>query len=363
MRKLGFVGFRGMVGSVLLERMIAENDFAHFETSFFSESLKGKNAPVVPNGVSTVLDSKNIEALMSMDVILTCQGSDFTLSTHPQLRKNEWKGYWIDAASSLRMEKNAIICLDPVNEKMIKDGLNHGVKDFIGGNCTVSLLLMGIGGLINEGVVEWITSMTYQAASGAGAQTMTELLMQMNRFGESVNQLEVKDILSIEKDLVSKLKNKVIPTEVFGNALAGGLIPWIDAPMSSGQTKEEWKGMAEANKILGSAHHLPLDGTCVRVGAFRSHSQALTIKLNKEIDLEEIEQLISSYNSWVDLVPNDRSETVKKLNPFNYSGTLNVGVGRVRKMTLGSKYLNIFTLGDQLLWGAAEPLRRMLRLI
>ncbi|MFZ2950679.1 MAG: aspartate-semialdehyde dehydrogenase [Desulfuromonadaceae bacterium] len=362
--KVGIVGWRGMVGSVLMQRMQEENDFAlGFEPVFFTTSQAGQPAPL---NAGTLKDASNIAELKKLDVILTCQGGDYTKSVHPELRKQGWNGYWIDAASTLRMEPNAVIILDPVNRDVIDAALAKGEKDFIGGNCTVSLMLMALGGLFRAGVVEWISSMTYQAASGAGAPNMRELLAQKGVLHGVVAE-ELKNpgsaILEIDRKVTAALRDGSMPTKEFGFPLAGNVLPWIDREVEDGQSREEWKGFAETNKILGTATPIPVDGICVRVGAMRCHSQALTIKLNKDLPLAEIENLIKNDNQWVKLIPNTKAETLAGLTPAATSGTLTVPIGRVRKMKMGPQYLSAFTCGDQLLWGAAEPLRRMLRIL
>ena len=362
--KVGIVGWRGMVGSVLLQRMQEENDFAlGFEPVFFSTSQTGQPAPM---NAGTLKNASDIEELKKLDVILTCQGGDYTKSVHPELRKQGWNGYWIDAASTLRMEDNAVIILDPVNRNVIDAALTTGQKDFIGGNCTVSLMLMALGGLFRAGLVEWISSMTYQAASGAGAPNMRELLAQKGVLHGSVAHL-LKDpssaILEIDREVTAMLRSDALPTKEFGYPLAGNVLPWIDREVEDGQSREEWKGYAETNKILGSVTPIPVDGICVRVGAMRCHSQAITVKLNKDLPLAEIESLIANDNEWVKLVPNNKADTLGQLTPAAVSGTLTVPIGRVRKMRMGPEYLQAFTCGDQLLWGAAEPLRRMLRIL
>ena len=361
--KVGLVGWRGMVGSVLLQRMQEENDFAGIEPVFFSTSQAGQPAPM---NAGTLKDAADIGELKKLDVILTCQGGDYTKSVHPELRKQGWQGYWIDAASTLRMEPDAVIILDPVNRNVIDAALAKGQKDFIGGNCTVSLMLMALGGLFRAGVVEWLTSMTYQAASGAGAPNMRELLSQMGVLHGSVAEL-LKDpssaILDIDRRVTATLRSDAMPTKEFGNPLAGNVLPWIDREVEDGQSREEWKGYAETNKILGTAAPIPVDGICVRVGAMRCHSQALTIKLNRDLPIADIENLIKNDNQWVKFVPNTKADSVAQLTPAAVSGDLTVPVGRVRKMKMGPQYLSAFTCGDQLLWGAAEPLRRMLRIL
>ncbi len=361
--KVGFVGWRGMVGSVLMQRMKQENDFAGIEPVFFTTSQVGQPAPF---NAGNLLDASDLDELQKLDAIVTCQGGDYTKGVHPKLRSAGWQGYWIDAASSLRMEDNAVIILDPVNRKVIDAALADGKKDFIGGNCTVSLMLMALGGLFEAGLVEWISSMTYQAASGAGAPNMRELISQMGGLNKSV-EAELADpasaILGIDQKITEALRGSALPTQNFGFPLAGSLLPWIDREVEDGQSREEWKGHVETNKILGSEKPIHVDGLCVRIGSMRCHSQALTIKLNKDLPLAEIEKLIAGANDWVELVPNRKEETLQKLTPTAVSGTLKVPVGRLRKMRMGGEYLSAFTVGDQLLWGAAEPLRRMLRLL
>lgn len=361
--KVGIVGWRGMVGSVLMQRMREENDFAGIEPVFFTTSQTGQPAPM---NAGTLKDATDIAELKKLDVIITCQGGDYTSSVHPELRKQGWKGYWIDAASTLRMQPDAVIILDPVNRNVIDAALANGQKDFIGGNCTVSLMLMALGGLFRAGLVEWITSMTYQAASGAGAPNMRELLAQKGALHNSVINL-LKDpasaILDIDREVTATLRSDEFPTKAFGYPLAGSVLPWIDKEVEDGQSREEWKGFVETNKILGTTNPIPVDGLCVRVGAMRCHSQAMTIKLNKDLPLAEIEELIKNDNQWVKLVPNTRADSLSQLTPAATSGTLTVPVGRVRKMKMGPEYISAFTCGDQLLWGAAEPLRRMLRIL
>jgi aspartate-semialdehyde dehydrogenase len=364
--KVGFIGWRGMVGSVLMERMRAENDFESIDPVFFTTSQAGQSAPNVGKGESVLLDAFDIDALRAMDVIVTCQGGDYTTAVHSPLRENGWNGYWIDAASTLRMAEQAVIILDPVNRPVIEKALADGKKDFIGGNCTVSLMLMAIGGLFKAGLVEWISSMTYQAASGAGAQNMRELLMQKGHLFEAAAE-ELKNpasaILDIDRKVSAALRSESMPIEQFGAPLAGSLIPWIDKAVDDGQTKEEWKGFAETNKILQNDPLIPIDGICVRIGAMRSHSQALTIKLTKDVPVEEIMNILRNDNEWVDVVDNNKEDSLARLTPAAISGTLTVPVGRIRKMKMGPEYLSAFTVGDQLLWGAAEPLRRMLRIL
>ncbi len=367
MKQVGFVGWRGMVGSVLMQRMREENDFDAIEPVFFSTSQTGRPGPDVGKDVPPLRDAKDLAALQAMEVIVTCQGGGYTEEIYPQLRAAGWGGYWIDAASTLRMADDSIIVLDPVNLQVIKDGLAKGVKTFVGGNCTVSLMLMAMGGLFREGLVEWVAPMTYQAASGAGAQNMRELIRQMGAIHAEVKELlddPASAILEIDRKLADFLRSDRYPKEQWGVPLAGSLIPWLDSPMDSGQTREEWKAQVETNKILGLAQNpIPIDGICVRIGAMRCHSQALTIKLTRKAPLDEIEQMLAEANDWVKLVPNEREATVHELTPAAVTGTLTVPVGRLRKLTLGDDYLAAFTVGDQLLWGAAEPLRRMLRLL
>jgi aspartate-semialdehyde dehydrogenase len=362
-----------MVGSVLMERMQAEGDFAHIEPIFFTTSNVGGPGPKI-GGKETgkLLDAKSVDALKGMEAIITCQGGDYTNEVYPQLRSAGWKGYWIDAASALRMKDDAVIILDPVNLHVIKDALARGIKNYIGGNCTVSLMLMGLQGLFQAGFVEWLTSMTYQAASGAGAQNMRELLRQMAVASGSVKE-QLADpasaILDIDRRVAETIRSSSMPTEHFGVPLAGSLIPWIDKDLGNGQSKEEWKGQAETNKILGLAGDktVPVDGVCVRVGAMRCHSQALTIKLTKDVPLAEIEGLLAAANDWVKVIPNEREPSIRELTPAKVTGTLAVPVGRLRKLDLDrsakGRYLAAFTCADQLLWGAAEPLRRMLGIL
>ena len=368
MKRVGFVGWRGMVGSVLMDRMRAENDFARIaEPVFFTTSQVGQPGPDVGRGAQPLLDAQSLDALCVLDAIVTCQGGDYTKSIYPQLRARGWSGYWVDAASTLRMAPDATIILDPVNRPIIDAALNAGKRDFIGGNCTVSLMLMALGGLFRAGLVEWVSAMTYQAASGAGAKNMRELLEQMGALNESVKPLlldPASAILDIDRGVTAAMRDPGFPTANFGAPLAGSLIPWIDTQLENGQSREEWKGQAETNKILGlEAQPLAIDGLCVRVGAMRCHSQGLTIKLTRDVPMAEIESLIAGANDWVRLIPNDRERTVQELSPAAVTGTLTVPIGRLRKMNLGKDYLSAFTVGDQLLWGAAEPLRRMLRIL
>jgi aspartate-semialdehyde dehydrogenase len=366
MKKVGIIGWRGMVGSVLMERMREENDFDDIEPLFFSTSQAGQEGPEMNNTTYQLLDAHDVSLLKEADILLSCQGGGYTSEVHPKLRTAGWEGYWIDAASTLRMEKNAIIVLDPVNRKVIDQGLADGIKDYVGGNCTVSLMLMALGGLFEKGWVEWVTSQTYQAASGAGAKNMTELVEQMRLIGENAqNVLDDKEgALVIDKNVTDTIRSPRFLTKQFGAPLAASLIPWIDRAMDNGQTREEWKGISETNKILGHTedNQIPIDGCCVRVGSMRCHSQAFTIKLKKDIPLAEIEEAITSHNKWVYLVANTKEETVNKLTPTRVTRTLDIPVGRLRKMNLGGEYLSAFSVGDQLLWGAAEPVRRMLRI-
>jgi aspartate-semialdehyde dehydrogenase len=365
MKKIGFVGWRGMVGSVLMDRMQAEGDFAHIAPVFFTTSNVGGKGP--GQSKEPLTDAKSITDLKRMDAIVTCQGGDYTNEIYPKLRAAGWDGYWIDAASALRMKSDAVIILDPVNMQVIKDALSRGVKNYIGGNCTVSLMLMALHGLFKEGLIEWMTAMTYQAASGAGAQNMRELLGQMGAAHASAGALladPASAILEIDRKVADMLRSDALPKEHFGVALAGSLIPWIDKEMENGQSREEWKGQAEGNKILGSeSRPIPIDGLCVRIGAMRCHSQALTIKLTRDLPLAEIETILASANDWVKVVPNTREASMRELTPAKVTGSLSVPVGRLRKLSMGGQYLSAFTVGDQLLWGAAEPLRRMLRIL
>ncbi|MCO4863436.1 aspartate-semialdehyde dehydrogenase [Cupriavidus sp. WGlv3] len=373
---VGLVGWRGMVGSVLMQRMQEERDFDHIEPVFFSTSNAGGKAPAMAKNETTLKDANDIEALKKCDVVLTAQGGDYTNEVFPKLRAAGWKGYWIDAASSLRMKDDAIIVLDPVNQGVIKDALSKGVKNFIGGNCTVSCMLIGLGGLFQADMVEWMTSMTYQAASGGGAQHMRELLTQFGTLNASVRPLldnPASAILEIDRQILATQHGlSAEETKQFGVPLAGNLIPWIDKDLGNGQSKEEWKGGAETNKILGrgegflgatGATPIAVDGLCVRIGAMRCHSQALTIKLRKDVPLDEIEGMLAAHNPWAKVVPNTREASMTGLTPAAVTGTLTIPVGRLRKMQMGGEYLSAFTVGDQLLWGAAEPLRRMLRIL
>jgi aspartate-semialdehyde dehydrogenase len=368
MKRVGFVGWRGMVGSVLMQRMREENDFELVEPEFFTTSQLGGTGPDVGREILPLKDAYNINQLKEMDIIISCQGGDYTSKVYKKLRQTGWEGYWIDAASTLRMEESAVIILDPVNLPIIKQAVHDGEKNYIGGNCTVSLMLMAVGGLLKNNLVDWMSAMTYQAASGAGAKNMRELLMQMgeaHRVAEDLLDDPASGILDIDRKVAGSLRDEGFPTANFGVPLAGSLIPWIDRDLGNGQSREEWKAQAETNKIMGtsSSHEVPVDGICVRVGSMRCHSQAMTIKLNKEIPLDEIEDIIAESNSWVSVIPNERECTLNELTPATVTGTLSIPVGRLRKLTMGKDYLSAFTVGDQLLWGAAEPLRRMLRIL
>ena len=366
MKRVGLVGWRGMVGSVLMQRMREENDFALIEPVFFTTSNVGGEGPVEAGG-ALLKDAKSLDELRRMDIIVTCQGGDYTTEVFPKLRAAGWNGHWIDAASTLRMKDDAVIILDPVNLHVIKDALSRGGKNWIGGNCTVSLMLMSLGGLFKAGLIEWLTSMTYQAASGAGAQNMRELLQQMgeaHRVAKTLLDDPASAILDIDREVAGILRDERFPTANFGVPLAGSLIPWIDKDLGNGQSREEWKGGAETNKILGlTASPIPVDGLCVRIGAMRCHSQALTIKLKKDVPLADIEAMLATHNPWAKVVPNQREVTMRELTPVTVTGTLATPVGRLRKLAMGPGYLSAFTVGDQLLWGAAEPLRRMLRIL
>lgn len=365
--RVGFVGWRGMVGSVLMDRMQAENDFADIEPVFFTTSNVGGAAPAVASGLPALKDAFSINELKQLDAIVTCQGGDYTNEVFPKLRNEGWQGYWIDAASSLRMDKDSLIILDPVNLDVIKNGIAAGVKNYIGGNCTVSLMLMGLGGLFRAGLVEWVSSMTYQAASGAGAQNMRELISQMGAIHASVAEKladPASAILEIDRQVAETMRDSAFPCDNFGHPLAGSLLPYIDKQLESRQSKEEWKGQVETNKILGRSNNpIPVDGLCVRIGSMRCHSQALTIKLNKDVPIADIESMLAEANQWAKVVPNERDASLRDLTPTAVTGTLSIPVGRLRKMNMGPQYLSAFTVGDQLLWGAAEPLRRMLRIL
>ena len=365
--RVGIVGWRGMVGSVLVQRMREERDFDLIEPVFFSTSQAGGKAPAIGKDAPAVKDAMNLADLKPLPVIISCQGGDYTNDVYPKLRAAGWDGYWIDAARALRMQDDAAIILDPVNMPVIEEALGRGVKNYIGGNCTVSLMLMGIDGLFKHDLVEWMTCMTYQAASGAGAANMKELMAQMADLGEAASaQLAdpAASALEVDRTVTERLRSDRLPRESIGYPLAASLLPWIDDDLGGGQSREEWKGLAETNKILGrSARPIPVDGICVRIGAMRCHSQALTIKLNKDVPLDEIEGIIAEANDWVKIVPNRRETSLAELTPAAVSGKLSVPVGRLRKLPMGGEYLTAFTVGDQLLWGAAEPLRRMLRIL
>ncbi|THF66856.1 aspartate-semialdehyde dehydrogenase [Pseudothauera nasutitermitis] len=374
MSKVGLVGWRGMVGSVLMQRMVEEGDFALIDPVYFSTSNAGGKAPSFggKEAGAALQDASDIDALKACDIIVTCQGGDYTKEVYPRLRAAGWNGHWIDAASALRMADDAVIVLDPVNRHVIDQALAQGGRNWIGGNCTVSLMLMGLGGLFKHDLVEWISAMTYQAASGAGAQNMRELIAQMGAIHGSVADLladPASAILDIDRKVAETIRSDAFPKKNFRNTpLAGSLIPWIDVPVEHGQSKEEWKGGAECNKILGkpafrSAGSIPIDGLCVRIGAMRCHSQGLTIKLKKDVPLDEVSEIIASANQWVKVVPNEREITERELSPATVTGTLSIPVGRLHKLAMGPEYLGAFTVGDQLLWGAAEPLRRMLRIL
>lgn len=367
MKQVGLIGWRGMVGSVLMQRMREENDFASIDPVFFTTSNVGGAGPDIGKDIPALKDAYDLDALKPMDIIITCQGGDYTNEVYPKLRADGWKGYWIDAASALRMEDESVIVLDPVNRRSIDQALRDGIKTYVGGNCTVSLMLMGLGGLFENGLVEWMTAMTYQAASGAGAQNMRELISQMGGLHASVaDQLvdPASAILDIDRQVAATMRDASFPVDNFGVPLAGSLIPWIDKQLPNGQSREEWKAQAETNKIIGrSGRPIPVDGICVRIGAMRCHSQALTIKLNKDVPLADIEAMLDAHNPWSKVVPNEKEATVRELTPTAVTGTLKVPVGRLRKLNMGSQYLSAFTVGDQLLWGAAEPLRRMLRIL
>jgi aspartate-semialdehyde dehydrogenase len=379
--RVGFVGWRGMVGSVLVQRMLEERDFELIDPVFYSTSSAGGAGPSIGKSTGPLLDANDPEAFAGLDAVVTCQGGDWTSAMHPKLRAAGWSGQWIDAASALRMKDDAVIILDPVNRDVIDAARKRGVKDWIGGNCTVSLMMMGLAGLIQRDLVEWMTCMTYQAASGAGAQNMRELLAQMGEAhlaAKALLEAPGSSILDIDREVAGILRDDRFPTEHFGVPLAGSLIPWIDKDLGNGTSREEWKGGAELNKILGrgtvpagqAAHPatgrlapIPVESICVRIGAMRCHSQALTIKLQRDVPLPEIESMIAGANPWVRLVPNTRDESIRRLTPAAVTGTLDIPVGRLRKLAMGAEYLGAFTIGDQLLWGAAEPLRRMLRIV
>jgi aspartate-semialdehyde dehydrogenase len=365
--KVGFIGWRGMVGSVLVQRMREEHDFDLCDPVFFSTSQVGSPAPDIGKPVPPLGDARSLVDLADADVLISCQGGDYTTEVYPKLRATGWQGYWIDAASTLRMKDDAVIILDPVNRPVIDHALDRGCRNFIGGNCTVSLMLMSMAGLFRAGLVEWVTAMTYQAASGAGAKQMRELVAQMGAAHASVASLladPASAIIEIDRAVASTLRNDSFPTTHFGYPLAGSVLPWIDKDLGNGQSKEEWKAMAECNKILDREQTpVPVDGLCVRVGSMRCHSQALTVKLIRDVPLSEIERLLASAHEWVDVIPNEKDVTLRHLTPAAVTGTLRTPIGRLRKLAMGREYLTAFTVGDQLLWGAAEPLRRMLRIL
>lgn len=367
---VGLVGWRGMVGSVLMQRMRDENDFSLFQPVFFSTSNAGGKAPAWAEGAAPLQDAFDIDALKKLPIIVTAQGGDYTSAVYPKLRAAGWNGVWIDAASTLRMADDAIIVLDPVNRPVIDAAMQRGVKNFVGGNCTVSCMLMGLSGLFNNDLVEWMSSMTYQAASGGGAQHMRELLTQFGLLNESIKSLlndPAAAILEIDRGVLQAQKHADLPRDNFGVPLGGSLIPWIDKDLGNGVSREEWKAEAETNKILGRGEAFgtaptPIDGLCVRIGAMRCHSQALTIKLKRDVPIDEISDMLSEGSKWAKVIPNEKEATIHALTPVAVTGTLDIPVGRLRKMSMGSEYLSAFTVGDQLLWGAAEPLRRMLRI-
>jgi aspartate-semialdehyde dehydrogenase len=367
MKEVGIIGWRGMVGSVLLDRMREEKDFDLISPTFFSTTQAGAAGPQVGSSASKVHDANDIAALAKLPMLISTQGGDYTQAIHPKLRAAGWQGFWIDAASALRMEKNAVIVLDPVNLPVMQAARERGIKDFIGGNCTVSLMLMAVAGLLRAGLVEWITAMTYQSASGAGAQNMREMIQQMGVLHGSAAALlknPASSILEIDRAVSAAFSSEEFPRTHFDVPLAGSLIPWIDKDLGNGQSREEWKAAAEANKILGlEAHPVPIEGICVRVSAMRCHSQALTIKLTRDLPLTEIEKLIAAGNPWVRIVPNNKDATIRALSPAAVSGRMDIPVGRLRKLAMGGEYLSAFTVGDQLLWGAAEPLRRTMRFL
>jgi len=371
MLRVGIVGWRGMVGSVLVSRMREERDFEHIEPVFFSTSQAGAKGPAVGKSAEPVRDAADIAALKALPVIISCQGGDYTHDVYPKLRGAGWKGYWIDAASALRMQNDAVIILDPLNMPLIERALAEGKRNFIGGNCTVSLMLMGMAGLFQRDEIEWLTSMTYQAASGAGAAHVRELVAQMTHIGQAARPLlddPASAVLDIDRVVTDAVRSPALPKAQFGQPVAASLLPWIDKDMGNGQSREEWKAQVEANKILGrngknGGSAIPIDGVCVRVGAMRCHSQALTIKLRRALPLDEIEGMLAEAHDWVKVVPNRRDESLAELTPAAVSGKLSVPVGRLRKLPMGPEYLTAFTVGDQLLWGAAEPLRRMLRIL
>jgi aspartate-semialdehyde dehydrogenase len=363
MLRVGLVGWRGMVGSVLLQRMREENDLAGVEPVFFSTSNAGGKAPAEAGDGAALKDAFDLKTLASCGVIVSCQGGEYTQKVFGPLRGEGWNGYWIDAASTLRMSGDAVIILDPVNRGVIDQALRDGVRNYIGGNCTVSLMLMGLGGLFREGLVEWMSTMTYQAASGAGAAKMLELMGQMERLTAAAKSAPEQDALVVEKAVTAEQRSASLPVSEFGAPLAGSLLAWIDKEMPGGQTREEWKGEAETNKILGTTQAIPVDGVCVRIGTLRCHSQGVCMKLKRDVPLADIEAILASTTPWTKLVPNNKEATIRDLTPTAVTGTLTVPVGRIHKLRMGPEYVGAFTVGDQLLWGAAEPLRRMLRIL
>jgi len=363
MLRVGIVGWRGMVGSVLLQRMQEENDLSGIEPVFFSTSNAGGPAPGLAGTEHVLKNAKNLDELARCEILICCQGGEYTNEIYGPLRQSGWKGYWIDAASTLRMSDEAVIVLDPVNANVIEDGLARGVRTFAGGNCTVSLMLMAVSALFKTRLVEWMTTMTYQAASGAGAAKMLELVKQMECLTDSTRATPSENALEVDRLMIEAQRRSSLPTKEIGAPLAGSLLPWIDRDMPGGQTREEWKGMAETNKIMGLEPPVPVDGICVRVGTMRCHSQALCIKLTKDVPLRDIEQMLANSNPWVRVIPNDKDSTLRCLTPTAVSGTLNVPIGRLHKLKLGPEFLGAFTVGDQLLWGAAEPLRRTLDIL
>jgi aspartate-semialdehyde dehydrogenase len=360
---VGFIGWRGMVGSVLMQRMREENDFQAIEAVFFSTSAVGGAAPNEASNGGGLKDATDLRELAKCDVLISCQGGEYTTAVYGPLRQSGWKGYWIDAASTLRMSDEAAIVLDPVNEGVIRKAMSRGLRTFAGGNCSVSLMLMAVSGLFQAGLVEWMTTMTYQAASGAGAAKMLELVKQMERLTEPTRATPSENALEVDRMVIEAQRDPKLPMQELGAPLAGSLIPWIDREMPGGQTREEWKGMAETNKILGLTPAVPVDGICVRVGTMRCHCQGLCIKLKKDVPLGDLEQLVAGSNAWVRVIPNDKESSARCLTPTAVSGTLNVPIGRMHKLKLGPEFLGAFTVGDQLLWGAAEPLRRMLNIL
>jgi len=363
MLRVGFIGWRGMVGSVLMQRMREEKDFTGLDPVFFSTSNAGGEAPAEAGDGSTLKNASDLRELARCEVLISCQGGEYTTEIYGQLRKGNWNGYWIDAASTLRMSDDAIIVLDPVNADVIRGALAKGIRAYIGGNCTVSLMLMGVSGLFRAGLVEWMTTMTYQAASGGGAAKMLELVKQMGFLTDATRKSPSENALEVDRAMIQEQRSPRLPMREFGVPLAGSVIPWIDKEMPEGQTKEEWKGMAETNKIMGLNPAVPVDGICVRVGTMRCHSQGLCLKLKKDVPLAEIEHILSGANPWVRVIPNNKESTTRCLTPTAVSGTLNVPIGRIHKLKLGPQYLGAFTVGDQLHWGAAEPLRRMLGIL